>query len=641
MTIEKGSDGYYHPASEAELVELIQLANGTTDGTERTLRVRGSGHSVTGAIGVGGGDGGRCAPTPPGDGVIGVMLDRYREILSFEPDPDVPGHMRVTVQGGIHLGADPYDPTGTATWESSLDWFLQEKGYALGDLGGITHQTVSGFLLTGSSGGSLMHSIDDQIVGMRVLDGEGNAHDLGPDDDAFWAVGVSMGLLGVVSTVTFRVMPTFDLFGDQVTVETDDPDAPVAMFAPDDDPKSLASFLAETPYTRLMWWPQHDFGRVQIWRAGRLEPMPSFPRQSYEELGRAPQLASLAGSLIYTLVGNLADVSAVPDVLDRGWYAYLERFLEGEPDPNVCPCLDGEAGERASGRSAANEQLGRTKEALLHHVAERMIAHLRAKGVADAAPPSELEDFAKAVEEKLGATAHPAAALEGAGHPIWDRFVKAFVRFLEVVMEKGFDTKLAQLLADGLALALPYAIGAVLGVFVGLDAKGQKFWDSWRCALPMDNQMDDTLWPTEFTELWVPVEKTADVMNALKTYYAGDGTAKGAYERTGAFSCEVYGAKTSRFWMSPSYGADVVRIDVFWFAGNAGTPEDFYAGFWDLLKPFGFRPHWGKWLPDASDEWAAYYREQLPKLEAFLALRAKMDPKGIFATDYWRQHLRF
>ena len=30
MTIEKGSDGYYHPASEAELVELIQLANGTT-----------------------------------------------------------------------------------------------------------------------------------------------------------------------------------------------------------------------------------------------------------------------------------------------------------------------------------------------------------------------------------------------------------------------------------------------------------------------------------------------------------------------------------------------------------------------------------------------------------------------------------
>ena len=156
-----------------------------------------------------------------------VLADDLAEAVA-DLEADGVMDILVTVQGGIHLGADPYDPTGTATWESSLDWFLQEKGYALGDLGGITHQTVSGFLLTGSSGGSLMHSIDDQIVGMRVLDGEGNAHDLGPDDDAFWAVGVSMGLLGVVSTVTFRVMPTFDLFGDQVTVETDDPDAPVA-----------------------------------------------------------------------------------------------------------------------------------------------------------------------------------------------------------------------------------------------------------------------------------------------------------------------------------------------------------------------------------------------------------------------------
>lgn len=47
--------------------------------------------------------------------------------------------------------------------------------------------------------------------------------------------------------------------------------------------------------------------------------------------------------------------------------------------------------------------------------------------------------------------------------------------------------------------------------------------------------------------------------------------------------------------MSPAYNQNVVRIDVFWFARNAGSPaKTFYPQFWQLLKPFGFRAHWGK-----------------------------------------------
>jgi len=112
-------------------------------------------------------------------------------------------------------------------------------------------------------------------------------------------------------------------------------------------------------------------------------------------------------------------------------------------------------------------------------------------------------------------------------------------------------------------------IGDVLGIFVtdGLA----KFQDYWLKGLPMDNQMDDQLWPTWFTELWIPIEKTADVMTALQDFYTakdhkGPFKKRVRYERTGSFSCEVYAAKSSRFWMSPSYQADVIRIDVFWFA---------------------------------------------------------------------------
>jgi hypothetical protein len=92
--------------------------------------------------------------------------------------------------------------------------------------------------------------------------------------------------------------------------------------------------------------------------------------------------------------------------------------------------------------------------------------------------------------------------------------------------------------------------------------------------------------------------------------------------------------------MSPAYGRDVFRVDVFWFALNAGSPTtSFYPQFWELLKPFGFLPHWGKFLPPAGEEWIAYYRANNPRIDDFLALRAKLDPKQIFVNDYWRANL--
>jgi hypothetical protein len=91
--------------------------------------------------------------------------------------------------------------------------------------------------------------------------------------------------------------------------------------------------------------------------------------------------------------------------------------------------------------------------------------------------------------------------------------------------------------------------------------------------------------------------------------------------------------------MSPAYGGDVFRVDVFWFALNGGTQDDFYSQFWSLLKPFAFRAHWGKFLPPSSPEWVAYFRANLPRMGDFLALRERLDPRQVFVTDYWRGHL--
>jgi D-arabinono-1,4-lactone oxidase len=39
------------------------------------------------------------------------------------------------------------------------------------------------------------------------------------------------------------------------------------------------------------------------------------------------------------------------------------------------------------------------------------------------------------------------------------------------------------------------------------------------------------------------------------------------------------------------------------------------------------------------EQWAAHYRQSLPKLGDFLAARQQRDPHDVFFTTYWRQRL--
>jgi D-arabinono-1,4-lactone oxidase/FAD binding domain len=608
--IAQAPDGFYHPGTEDELRALVVHAY---EGRKK-LRVRGSAHSVKRAIYTDGWD--ERAPAPGGE--INVLLDRYRRV-TITPDPADATHAIVEVEAGCHLGRDPYDPAGTSTWRNSLTYQLQQKGYALDDLGGISHQTISGFLSTGSSGGSLQHSIDDDILGIRLIDGTGKIWDLSPDDpnpairDRFFAAGCSMGLLGVISRVRLRAGPSYNIFGSQVTTAA--AGASMDLFGPGGGRKpSLARFLRETPYSRLMWWPQRGFDRIQVWQAARMAPMSHFTPRPYQELGDAPELASLAGSLFYTLLGNLDDISRVPAKLAL-WYRHLEGDLEGNEEDWSPPSI------RSSGQRY-------TVGDVLDWMRGRFEASLEQNGPLSR-PGSESQKRTFALFE---------AARERLEGPLHSSVAKVITKLIQMILDGALDSPIARLLAAYLQKELPELIPDILAPFVDLGA--QPFWDSWLSGLPMDNQMDDQLWPTEFTELWIPLEKTAEVMQALRAFYAGGGDAKAAYDHTGAFSCELYASTKSPFWMSPACEGEMFRVDVFWFALNAGRPgESFYPRFWELLRPFDFRPHWGKHLPTPSPDWQAYYKRCFPKMEAFLALRAEMDPAQIFVTRYWSDNL--
>lgn len=52
-----------------------------------------------------------------------------------------------------------------------------------------------------------------------------------------------------------------------------------------------------------------------------------------------------------------------------------------------------------------------------------------------------------------------------------------------------------------------------------------------------------------------------------------------------------------------------------------------------------FRLHWGKYQPAyaAGDRgWIDFLAAQCPRWDDFVALRAELDPRDVFLTDYWR-----
>jgi hypothetical protein len=244
-----GADGFYHPKDEDEIIELIKHANQN----KLQVRVRGAAHSVNQAIFADAGG-------------LNLMLDQMNKV---EIDKR---KMQVTVQAGCHLGRDPYDPAGVSNLENSLLHQLDQKGLAVPDLGGIIHQAVGGFVSTGSSGGSLHDSFGEAIIALTLIDGTGKKHQVtrAGKEDLFFAAGVSMGLLGIITEVTFRLVKKFDIKGEQTTTTV--AGCEVDLFGPGGNGKpSLQEFLIKTPYTRLMWWPQNGVERMVIWKAHQMQ----------------------------------------------------------------------------------------------------------------------------------------------------------------------------------------------------------------------------------------------------------------------------------------------------------------------------------------------------------------------------------
>ncbi|RMH74477.1 MAG: FAD-binding protein [Actinomyces sp.] len=179
------------PASEDELAEIVRRAG------EQGRRVRavGAGHSFTDVA---------CT-----DGVL-CELDDLSRVLSVD-------HVtrRVTVGAGIRL--------------HELSRHLDECGLALPNLGDIDRQSIAGAIATGTHGtGIRHHGIADAVVAFRLVTATGEILECSADATPgslaheLWRLGrVSLGALGILSTVTLACVPAFRLRAVEASTDVD------------------------------------------------------------------------------------------------------------------------------------------------------------------------------------------------------------------------------------------------------------------------------------------------------------------------------------------------------------------------------------------------------------------------------------
>jgi FAD/FMN-containing dehydrogenase len=263
-------DGLYRPSSEQDVADLVRWAG--LRGVP--VRVHGSEHSVDDAIGTRG---------------LGLDLSLNRlDAISFDD-----ARRQVTVGAGRRLGANPRDRSGASTLRAGLCWQLEQRGWALPVTAGVTHQTVAGFLMTGSAGGSREHALTEQVVALRIIDGRGQLHSITRDDERFDGVVVSMGLLGIVTSVTLQCVERFDVEGYEQ----------VQSAARFDLAHELDELLEANEYARVFWWPQPGVDKLIVWAANRAQrPGPTVP---YEILPRVAGSALPAQAVAGTIIGRV------------------------------------------------------------------------------------------------------------------------------------------------------------------------------------------------------------------------------------------------------------------------------------------------------------------------------------------------
>ena len=205
---------YIQPRTIQELRKTVELARKC----RRRISLVGSGHSPSDLT---------CTSSWL------INIDHLDNISSVNEDTGV-----VVMQAGIRL--------------HDLGLKLKEYGLAMANLGSIDHQSIAGAISTATHGSSTRHGVlSESVLALKIMLADGNLVSCSKEQspDLFRAALVSLGALGIITEVTFRAVPAFDIEWEQSL-------------------HSLDSLLSDwekdlwttNEYTRIWWMPYNKEG---------------------------------------------------------------------------------------------------------------------------------------------------------------------------------------------------------------------------------------------------------------------------------------------------------------------------------------------------------------------------------------------
>ena len=262
---------FYRPKTEQELIDLIKTSTG--------IRFFGSGHSFN-------------------DGVVAdvtlVSLDDYTGIVDIDD-----ANLRMTVRAGTRV-------------RDVVRLLLRKRGWAFKALPSHDAQSIAGILSTDVHGtGRDWGFVSELVYSLKVIDGKGDVHVVGPTDDLFKAVVGGIGAAGVISEVTVQAVKRFNV---EQKFEISDLDFVQA---------NLDNLLLQHEHLSLYLFPFTRKCQISTWNYSPkpksfLGPLREFIAISFDAL-----LASWFGNLM-AYAGLLPKLSSTTHGLKRGTDLVME-----------------------------------------------------------------------------------------------------------------------------------------------------------------------------------------------------------------------------------------------------------------------------------------------------------------------------
>jgi L-gulono-1,4-lactone dehydrogenase len=267
---------FARPTTQDEIVDLVR--------NSKSVRVFGSAHSFNGGI---------------VSGEVLVSLDDCSGLVWKDRHA-----RRMAVKGGTRV--------------RDVVKLMLDEGLAFRALPSHDAQSIAGILSTDVHGtGNALGSAEEwgfvsqSVVGLKLIDGKGEAHECGPDDDLFKAAIGGVGAVGIISEVVVEGVERFNV---EQMVRTMD-----ASFVED----NLDRLLRENDHLSLYLFPFMDRCRVNTWnrtdkKRSVLGDFREFVRTSVDALG-----AAWVGNFL-AYAGLLGTLSPLVYGVERGSHLVLE-----------------------------------------------------------------------------------------------------------------------------------------------------------------------------------------------------------------------------------------------------------------------------------------------------------------------------